>query len=310
MNVSMMRPALASMCTSFVFAGCAAGGNAGPQAPLCIEAGAPASATLLQVFRGTLAGGAHSSLIAPEQLAVSANDMWIADRGRGELVRVDRTMQRSVVMARASGRVAGLHVDRLRSVYLALPAQRVVRQLGFDGRLEREYRNIEGRMIPVDVVTDGTGPVFVADGANARVVIFNRLGQVTGTLGELVSRPSPFLSVNALAQEAGRLYVLDASARKVHVVREDGAMETLDLAGTVNLPVALAVDRWHRIFVGDSGGRVAMFEADATRAPSSIEGLPRIAQLGDLWIDETGVLYLADTAGGAVYSLQVTAPCP
>lgn len=309
MNASTMRPALAAMCASLALAGCAGGGNAGPQAPLCVQAGAPVFATLLQIFRGALGGAAGAGLIGPEQVAVSANDMWIADRSRGELLKVDRTAQRSSVIARMRGRVAGLHVDRLRSVYLALPAQRVVRQIGSDGRLEREYRDPEGRMIPVDVVADGTGPVFVADEANARVVIFNRLGQVTGTLGERTSRPNPFLSVSALAQEGGGVYVLDASARMVHVMRDGDAMEIRELGTLVSRPVALAVDRWHRIFVADPGGRVLMLDADSARAPSLIEGLPRIAQPGDLWIDETGVLHLADTAGGAVYSLQVPAPC-
>lgn len=310
MNALGRKVAVAAVCVSLALAGCTGGTSPGMQNSLCVPPGEPVSGTLLQIFRGTPGAGVGASLIGPEQIAVSANDLWIADRGRGELVRVERTAQRFSVIARVPGRVAGLHVDRLRSVYVSLPAERVVRQLGFGNRLEREYRDPDGRMIPGDVVADGTGAVFVADSANARVVMFNRLGQVTGTLGERVSTPNPFVSVNALAQGAGSLYVLDASARKIHLVRNDGAMQTRELGTLTTLPVVMAVDRWERIFVADMGGGVLMLDADPGRAPSVIGGLPRIAQLGDLWIDEIGVLHLADMAGGAVYSLQVPAPCP
>ena len=309
MNLTAKSRVLTSFVMVAGLAACATDGQPGAPTALCVAGDMPIAASLLHIFRGA-PGGSGFGLIGPEQLAVSMNDFWIADRGRGELVRADRDGRRSTMVARMPGRVAGLHVDRLQSVYIALPAQRVVRQYSTDARVEREFRDSDGGMVPVDVVADGTGKVFVADGANARVVIFNRVGQVSGTVGERLSIPNPFVSVNALAQEAGRLLVLDASARKIHIVREDGSMEFRDFGDYVQHPVAVAADPWRRIFVGDQDGRILVFDARRANTITELQGTPRVAMLGDLWIDETGVLHLADTVGAAVYSLLLPAPCP
>jgi len=250
-------------------------------------------------------------LVRPEQVAVSGPDVYIADTGAGVLLRTDRmgsTFARVATLP--STRIGGLAADRLGDVLLALPAESSVRMLSRGGGPSRRLGEASALTSPADVVTDGIGRIDVADALGARVVRFNRLGQVIGVIGERGDRPGPFTSATALAQDEGALYVLDGTALKVHVIPMAGNGQVLDLGSEARLPGALAVDRWGRIFVADRGRRALTVLQGTIPQIGDLGGTPPLQLATDVAVDESGLVYVADGPAGAVYVFAVPRPCP
>jgi hypothetical protein len=306
------RLALAAV---FFFAGCALEPQSG-DGVRCAAPGEQMVVRLLETIRSgfppSTAGSPPAelfSLIAPEQIALTASDLFIADRGRGALLRVQRAQRRLSTMASMGSRVAGIHVDRFGSLYLALPAERKVVQFSVKGGAQRDFAGPASVSSPVDVTSDGVSRVFVADAASARVVVFDRLGQVVGTVGERAALPNPFQSVSALAHGELGLYVLDAAARKVHLIAQGGADRVWDIGQVARLPVALAADRFGRVFIADRGASRIVVLGNFGSA-QELKDVPPVQDLSDLWVDDFGVLYASDAAGGAVYALHIPEPCP
>jgi hypothetical protein len=282
----------------------------------CAAPDEPMAARLLETIRSgfppSVAGSPPAeffSLIAPEQIALTASDLFIADRGRGALVRMQRAQRSIGTMASLRSRVSGMHVDRFGSLYLALPAERKVVQGSTQGGVQRDFAGPASVSLPVDVTSDGVSRVFVADAAAARVVVFDRLGQVVGTVGERAAMPNPFQSVSALAHGELGLYVLDAAARRVHLIAQGGADRVWDIGQVARLPVALAADRFGRVFIADRGASRILVLGNFAGA-QELKDVPPVQDLSDLWVDDFGVLYASDAAGGAVYALQIPEPCP
>ncbi|MFN0316313.1 MAG: hypothetical protein ACKVQA_14910 [Burkholderiales bacterium] len=310
------RHAPAALAALLMLAGCALEPREG--GGQCAAPGAPLAATLVETIRsgplqsapGSAPGGLFS-LISPEQIAISSADLFIADRGRAALVRLQRAQGSFSVMASMTSRVSGMHVDRFGTLYLALPGEGRVAQLSPDGGPERNFAGAGALSSPVDVTSDGVSRIFAADATGARVVVFNRLGQVMGTLGETTAMPNPFRSVTALAHGEQGLYVLDAAARQVHLIATRGAGRIWDMGQFARLPVALAADRFGRVFVADRGSsRIVVLDALGSGEPLALENVPPLQDLSDVWIDDFGVLYAADAAAGVVYSLHIPGPCP
>jgi len=298
---------------------CAEVPDSGSAGRVCVAPNDPVAATLIASYRaGTSQSGIPSpgaasppsivSFLSPDQIAASGDDLFVADQGLSQLIRVQRASQTYRPIARLPGRVSGMYVDPFRSLYLAIPAQGAVLQMSFDGTIERVFRDPTQLSTPIDVAMDRTQRLYVADGSDARVLVFDRLGQVVGTLGERVSVPNPFSTVNGIAMGSNRVYVLDSTARRIHVFASDVAVAVLELGSTVRQPTRLAVDRWERIFVADgAGARILVLEASAPERATEIGNLSGLQQINDLWIDDFGVLYVA--AMGAVMAYQIPAPC-
>lgn len=322
---AMHAPGRSICCVAFAallasLAGCGANGALSP-APSCLAAGAPAHATLWQTLRGGVTASdplarapspapGHVAFLQPVQVAVSGNDLFVADLGRRELLRIDRGLQTVSRFVPLPAQGGALAVDRWSSVYLIEPGLRRVVQYRRDGSLAQTYADPGSLTRPVDVVADATERVYVADAAGARVVVFNRLGQVTRLIGERGDRPNPFRSITALAASAHGLYVLDALAQRVHALDYEGAARFGFEVRVLRQPAALAVDRHERVFVADAGAAtVWMFEPARAGglAGRRLEGV-RLERPGDLWIDDAGFLYVADAHAG-VLTLTVPPPC-
>ncbi|HSW51589.1 MAG TPA: NHL repeat-containing protein [Sulfuricaulis sp.] len=300
--------------------GCAAGAREGA-ARGCVAAGAPFQVMPLATLRGGLAQTDPFTrvppperiinLLQPVQVAVTANDVFIADLGRRELLRADRAQQTFSRFAPLPPRAGGVAVDRWSSVYVTEPAQRRVAEYRRDGSPAQVYTDVTSLSNPVDVAIGPSDRVYVADAGGARVVVFNRLGQVVQLIGEKAGRPNPFRSVAALAAGPEGLYVLDPLARQVHALTFEGESRFSFGESSLRLPVSLAVDRFERVFVADQADNtIRVFEPKQTGGTLGrrIEGV-RFQRLNDVWVDDTGLLYVADAVAG-VSMLRVPPPCP
>lgn len=287
----------------------------------CVEPGQPVQATLLSILRsGTVQADPFAAtpspprlagLVRPEQVAVMGPDVYIADSALGEVLRTDRNGTSYATAARLPAtRIGGLAVDRMGTLTVALPAESTLLQLDRQGGAPRRLGDASAVSSPVDVVTDGDDQIFTADGLGARVVRFNRIGQTQVMIGERGDRANPFTTVTALALGPEGLYVLDGTTRQVQVMPAGGAARTVSLGSEARLPVALAVDRWGRIYVADRGRRGLTLLQTAAPQLGDLGGVPPLQNVSDVFVDESGIVYVADSAAGAVYVLAVPRPCP
>ena len=304
--------------------GCAGGLDSGTGAGTqsCVEPGQPVQAALLSILRsGTEQADPVSpappsaprltGLIRPEQVAVTGPDVYIADSGLRAVVRTDRGgMAFSTVARLPSTRIGGLAVDRSGTVMVALPGESALLQFGRLGGDASRIGDATALSSPVDVATDGTDRIFVGDGLGARIVRFNRIGQVQSMIGERGDRPGPFNAVTAVALGPDALYVLDGAARQVKVMPASGPARTVALGNEARQPAALAVDRWGRIFVADRGRRGLTVLQTAAPQIGDLGGVPALQNVSDVFVDESDVVYVADSVAGAVYVLAVPRPCP
>lgn len=294
-------------------------------APPCAAAGAPVIVEPLPAIRTGIVRSDSATVpaatsVAPEllalsqprQVAVAGSEVFIADAGLGELLRTDRNGQSFTPIARLGlSRVGGIAADRSGSLFVASPAEGAILQFDRSGRLERRYMDASALPVPVDVAVDDVGNLFVVDELGARVVVLNRLGQVTGVLGERGDRPNPLMSAVAVAAGPDGAYVLDAAGRKVVVIGR-GAEYLRELPldpATPGTAVSLAVDRAGRVFVGWRGSGTLSVLTRGAATWDRVAVLPGSGEVGDLWVDDLDLLYVVDTLGAAIVPVHVPARC-
>lgn len=90
----------------------------------------------------------------------------------------------------------------------------------------RAPREQTAMMLPTAVTVDSAGAVYVADGANDRIVVFNTLGQLIAVVrqvgGERLSRP-----VGIRTDSADRLWIADTGHGRLLVRGTDGRLDRL-----------------------------------------------------------------------------------
>jgi len=163
--------------------------------------------------------------------------------------------------------------------------------------------------MPTDVAVDSEGRVFVADGANDRVVRFGAQGTYEGAIaaagGRNLRRP-----VGLGLDASGQLWVADAGNRRLLVLAASGDLrQAIDLPPTENgretdpTDVAVTPDGT-RAYVVDNDHHRLLVRENRTGAWSSL------GRFGDLrgqfqWpfmicIDSEGYAYVSEAVGGRI----------
>ncbi len=320
---------LTAASLSFVTA-CAGSLDGNRGGPLCARAGENIHATMIRQLRGTaIAPDPFASarrpgftpplpltqprFVQPVQFASSIGEAFVADPGRAGILRVNLATEAVSKFAELPPtRIGGLFVDRWQSVYVAEPARRRVVRYGRDGVVDRMFQDTRALAEPIDVVADETDRIYVADAVTARIVVFNLAGEVIDVLGGRAGSRWPFAGIVALAGGPLGLYGVDSTTGRVHVVTRSGEPQFSLGAGRLRLPVAVAVDRFGRVFVADQyENRVHVFEPDTPGGTAGhvLDGIAPAGRLTDLWIDDVDVLYVVDAASALVTAYKVSARC-
>ena len=321
--MTAVKPRRRLVCTMLAFTAFVGGCAGDPSRDVavtgeCLRSEAAVAATALAPIRtfledgvpGELSGRSIGSLIRPQQVATAPGALFVADIGQRRILRVDPVRSTFTQLLSLDERPSGLAVDRMQTLYLAFPGSRQVVEVTADGRVAAIIQDPVGRVVPVDVAVGEAGRIFVADGINARVLVFNRFGQVVESIGEKGGRPNLFRSVDALWLSGSDLYVLDAVARRVFVFGGEGRSGVIELGDAVSLPSAIAADRWRRVFVADrASGKVMVYDPAGAAAPGSLVGMPPVQDLADIWIDEFDTLYVVDAGAASVLPFRVASPC-
>jgi len=319
--VAFSRSRVALVLVHLLFAsGCAGDSAKGFEgADACARSDEAVSATQLGSIRtfleasapGKAPGTTFGSLVRPQQVAAAPGALFIADDGLRRILRVDPHRATFTPLLVLQERPSGLAVDRSQTLYVAFPGSRRVVQVSANGQVTSIFQDPAGRFVPVDVAVSEAGRIFVADGINARVLVLNRFGQVVDSIGERGDRRNPFRSVDALWFDGDVLYVLDATARRIFLFgSRGGPPSVIEIGDAAALPMAIASDRWQRVFVADrASGKVLLFDPASTAPPSPLVGMPAVQDLADIWVDDFDVLYVADAAAATVLSFRIANPC-
>ncbi len=248
-----------------------------------------------------------AGLSYPVAIAAYVNDLFIADAGRRAVYRFDQAADALSVFAPldVDPVAADLYLDDDLSLYVVDARSAQVLRFDASGRLVQRFANSANLSYPVAVVADRRrARVLVADRLYAHVLEFNQLGTLTGT----IRLRSPLGTAVAMARQGDDLYVVDQQAHRVQRVALDRDVQTQFGAADLERPVAVAADRYGRVFVADDAdNRIKVFLEDELEAVAGGRELGW-GQIADLWIDAER-LYVADGLSSRVLVFNLLPPC-
>ncbi len=307
--------ALSLACAALLLQACAVTDESDARATAAPDAPGP----LWQIIDGGLTGGNvvtgpnQVNFLQPVAVAARGHLVYILDVGHHQMFRYDARLDR---LERAmdldgvvSGNDADLYLARDLSVFIADTDGARVLHYDLNGRLVKVIADKFNITRPVSVrVNDTTGYIFIADGNNDGVLVYNPAGLLTGAFGGRGRGEGKFTSITALAQGPKGYYIgARLGEHRVQVMDFDGSyLESLQ-RDTVTFPTAIAVAANGLAFVADyMADDIKVFDGDALvdvigghgKAPG------RFSRITSLWIDE-GFLYVADSLNRRIQVLSL-----
>jgi hypothetical protein len=263
------------------------------------------------VIRGGLAGpGAPIMMLrGPVAVAAAGADLYVADAGLGQLLRIDPIGNRITPLgARASAPGTRLAADADGSLYVLDPVNRRILRLARDGRAAQTFAADATVASLRDLALDpARGRLLGADALNRQLVAFRPLGASYELLPLRGEPRHAVASFDALAVAPDALYAIDGRCACLARLSFDGQVLATFGHQRVVKPERLAADRYGRLFVADRGDRsIKVFHGEALE-----ESIP-FARLGLLEATDLayadGWLYVADAPGSQVRMLRVQPP--
>ncbi|MFQ5487378.1 MAG: hypothetical protein ACE5ET_02890 [Gammaproteobacteria bacterium] len=321
MSFSSQRSRFAALIIAFWALGASGCSGLPSLLPAKDNASAPEPAALLWesidggVIGGNLTTGLeYLRLMRPVAVAARGPNVYIVDDGLNKLLlynrdsgsfRVLKDLRRIV-----SGTVTDIYVSHDLSFYLADADGRRVLHFNRRGELIRVFEDAINLGRPVAVAVDeATGYVYIADGFNDDVLVYNRAGLLNGAIGERGDGPGQFRGITAFALGPDGYYVATRfGTTRVQVMAEDGTFLKAFQKDTAIFPTAIVVDDSNRAYVADYMTNTIHVYVDGVyvyalgRSGSAPGQFKRIA---DLWLEE-GFLYVADSLNGRIQVLRIT----
>lgn len=173
---------------------------------------------------------------------------------------------------------------------------------------------------PTDVVIDRAGRRYVLDGVNGRIVVFDRNGAYTGTLGRPGSGPGELRMPVGLgiARDKGELWVADTGNARLVVLATDGTLRrTVALArpksGRRPEPTDV-LPRQDRVYVADNENHMVRIHAPDGALLSTFgsrgENVDQFRFPSTVAADPKGGVYVVDVLGGRVLHWQADGTLP
>lgn len=254
-------------------------------------------------------------LATPVAVAALANTLYIADAGQRAILRFDRGTQTVALFARVPdmNMRSGLYVDRAYTVYLADPASASVTVFDIDGNPLQSYRNATGMPQPVAVASSVSGDeIFAADELASHILVYNRAGIVTRTIGSGTSTAEKFQSIAAITTGPDQLYVSDNLGHQVHALAPDGTYRYGFGKDELVSPGAVVIDDHNRVYVADNGdSTIKVYRGGQLEAIVGGRNDPvglGFQVISSLWISD-GLMYVADSGRASIDILRVVVPC-
>jgi len=258
---------------------------------------------------GRAPSGAYVKLIYPAALAASGPDLYVADSGAGQLLRID-TIGQSVARLASLPPLPSVRLKAGRdgTVYVLRPGRPSVERLSREGQRIGTFAADFDILQPSDLVIEPTlNRIWIADAAGG-VFAFHPSGRMSEPLA---GRGDGFASEGSgavlLAAGPQRVVGVDARCRCIITFDRDGRTLGHFGEGALINPQGLALDEHNRVWVIDAGDhRLKVFDADVLVAniPAARLGL---ADLTAIAIDLHRA-YLADGPGGKIGIFAILPP--
>jgi hypothetical protein len=269
--------------------------------------GGPSPQTGVPVRPGV---GAFVRLVAPGAVAARGNDVLIVDTGAGRIYRYDIALDALITLAGAPAtpqtRIA---IGPDLSAYVLDTTARQVLRFARDGRLLQTFRT-DAALTPADFALGADNvSLQLIDRTSMQLALLTQVG--ASVLPLRPERPDGSLTGPPIAIAVGRAgtYLLDATNGVVDLVDRDGRVVRTFGKGELSLPVALAVDRFERVYVSEPAARSVKVFRDGALAQTLTAGALRVASIGGIGSGD-GVLVVSDpeNAQVALFMLGVEAP--
>jgi len=164
---------------------------------------------------------------------------------------------------------------------------------------------------PSRVAADGTGSIYVIDGDNDRIQVFDRNGQFLRQWGTRGTLPGQFdfggIVSGIAIDPTGNIYVADAGNHRVQKFSSNGNWLLSwggfgENQGQFNYPSGISIDKSGKVYVADSGNsRIQIFSSTGTWLNAWGTGYP-----SDVAVDSSGHVYVVDDMDALQYSSNGT----
>lgn len=268
---------------------------------------------------GVLRGNAFTGLeyirfMWPIAVAARGPFVYIVDDGLKKVFLYDRDTRDLSVLKDLKGLISGevtdIFVNLDLSYYLADRDGSRVLHFDREGNLIRVFEDPINLGRPVAIIQDqADGYIYIADGFNDDILVYNRAGLLVGAIGIRGSKPGTLRGVTGFALGPDGYYVTTRFGEyRVQVFGEDGVFRQGFQKDAVIFPLSIAVDSQNRAFVGDYLNNTIKVYVDGVFVYSlGVSGSApgQFKRITDLWLDD-GFLYVADSLNGRIQILKVT----
>ncbi len=241
--------------------------------------------------------GAFVKLMAPTALALRGNDLLIVDSAAGRVWRADLGLNTLTPIPGAPATPAtAVAIGPDLSAWVLDGLTRQVLRFSRDGRLMQTWRGGSVSPSPVAMVlADGGTTLLVADDSLRQWIEVRPAGAFATPMPQDLT----LRGVDGIAVGGDSVFVLDRLAGVVHVARRDGQLVGRLGQGELKQPVAIAADRFARVFVLDAQDRALKLLAADRPAQLFDAAALRVQQIGGFALDER-LLAVSDRLTGQV----------
>lgn len=276
----------------------------------CLSAAAEDASALLSpervidgLFTAPSAGAAPTMvhLMQPSSMAASGDLLFVFDRARGQLLRIDLAANQ-VRLLRNGGPLASwrLRSTLLNDVLLIAADRPEVQHLSADGALRQSFSNVDLTR-PVDAAFDPLRQSILVADFDGRLHEFSLLGALHRTLDTLSERGA---TLRSIVRGPHSFFALDADCRCVIELDERGLPLRLIGENQVGLSDELAVDRSGRIWLLNVAGQeLKVIQPDETVHTLRINPLGLTNALS-LAVDQER-LFLAEAGSGRIHVFSI-----
>ncbi len=249
----------------------------------------------------------------PTAVALRGQWLYIADAGLDVLYRYDlalRRLEQVMDLRDLKGNdISGIFVASDYSYYLADPVGARVLHFSAQGQLLREYSDAINIGRPVAIlVEEENGRLFIADGFNDDVMVFNLAGGMIGVLGQRGDGQGHFRRITDIAAGSLGYYVATRfGEHRVQIMSRDGRYASALEKDTVTFPKAIAADAYGRAFVADYlDDTIRVYQGDKLVQTLGHHGVApgQFKRITDLFY-ANGRLVVADSLNGRVQILTL-----
>ena len=251
--------------------------------------------------------------IRPVAVAAHGNDIYIVDAGSNLLYLYERAYDRLSVLKDlrdiVTGEVTDIHIAEDLSYYLADADARRVLHFDRHGDLIRIFEDNLNLGRPVAVDEDPrTGTVYIADGFNDDVLVYNAAGRLQGAIGTRGDGEGQFRGITAMTRDDDGVYVATRFGQhRVQIMGLDGSYRSSLMQDSVTFPTAVATDGHGRVYVSDYLDNTIRVYVDG-KVVDTLGGTGsspgRFKRIADLCFDD-GLLYVADSLNGRIQIIRV-----